>query len=53
MSNPRSIPTADERVLATLNKDGSRRWLRPRLSPGRFLNGRKVVGYALIVLSAA
>ncbi len=53
MSNPRSIPTADERVLATLNKDGSRRWLRPRLSPGRFLNGRKIVGYALIVLFAA
>ena len=52
MSNPHSIPAADEQVLATLNKDGSRRWLRPRLSLGRFLNARRVVGYALIVLFA-
>jgi len=41
---------ANERVLATLNADGSRRWLRPRLSPGRFLTARRVVAYALIAL---
>ncbi len=41
---------ANERVLATLNADGSRRWLRPKLSPGRFLTARRVVAYALIAL---
>ena len=39
-----------ERVLSTLNQDGSRRWLRPRLSPGRFLTLRRVVAYLLIAI---
>jgi cytochrome c oxidase accessory protein FixG len=39
-----------ERVLSTLNADGTRRWLRPRLSLGRFLTARRAVGYFLIVL---
>jgi cytochrome c oxidase accessory protein FixG len=39
-------------VLSTLNQDGSRRWLRPRLSRGRFLNRRRTVGYGLIALFA-
>ena len=43
-----SIPA--ERVLSTLNADGSRRWLRPRLSPGRFLTARRVTAWALIAL---
>jgi len=43
-------PEAVEPVLSTLNKDGSRRWLRPRISPGRFLNARRVVGYALMLI---
>lgn len=38
-----------ERALATLNADGSRRWLRPRLSTGTFWNARRIVAYALIV----
>jgi cytochrome c oxidase accessory protein FixG len=37
-------------VLSTLNADGSRRWLLPRLSKGRFLNARRAVGYALILV---
>ena len=37
-------------VLTTLRDDGSRIWMRPKLSPGRFLNRRRVIGYALIVL---
>lgn len=37
-------------VLSTLNEDGSRRWLTPRLSPGRFLHGRRIVAYLLIAL---
>lgn len=38
------------RVLATLNDDGSRRWLRPRVSKGRYLTGRRLVAYALIAI---
>lgn len=37
-------------VLSTLNEDGSRRWLRPKLSPGGFWRARRVVAYALMVL---
>lgn len=37
------------RVLPTLNADGSRRWLRPRLFRGRFLRARTAVGWLLIV----
>lgn len=40
-------------VLSTLNDDGSRRWLKPRLSPGRFLNARRLVAYFLILLFTA
>lgn len=39
-----------ERVLSTLNVDGTRRWLNPRPSPGRWLNRRRAVGYGLIAL---
>lgn len=41
---------APERVLSTLNRDGTRRWLDPRLSKGRFLTRRRVVAYVLLVL---
>lgn len=40
-------------MLSTLNEDGSRRWLKPRVSPGKFLSGRRVVAYALISLFVA
>lgn len=40
----------DERVLSTLEKDGSRRWLNPRLSGGNFLHKRRIVAYALILI---
>ena len=43
-------PLEAERVLSTLNADGTRHWLRPRLARGRFLRGRRIVGAALIVL---
>ncbi|MEO8450324.1 MAG: cytochrome c oxidase accessory protein CcoG [Gemmatimonadota bacterium] len=39
---------APGRVLSTLNSDGSRRWLRPKLSDGRFWQRRRVVAYALM-----
>ena len=39
-----------EQILSTLRADGSRRWLKPKLSPGRWLNRRKAVGYGLIAI---
>ncbi len=39
-----------ERVLATLNVDGSRRWLRPNLSEGSFWHQRRVVAYGLMLV---
>jgi cytochrome c oxidase accessory protein FixG len=46
-----SVPkTATERVLPTMNLDGSRRLLRPVLTPGRFWQARRVVAYALMVI---
>ncbi len=45
-----STATAQDRVLSTLNADGTRRWLRPKPAPGRFLNARRAVGYALIAI---
>jgi len=41
---------ATGRVLSTLNVDGSRRWLRPKPSPGRFWQRRRVVAYALMLV---
>ncbi|QNN24824.1 cytochrome c oxidase accessory protein CcoG [Planctomycetales bacterium ZRK34] len=51
MSSPLLQP--EQRVLSTLENDGSRRWLKPRVSKGRFLTARRIVAYALIVLFTA
>ncbi|MCA9286597.1 MAG: cytochrome c oxidase accessory protein CcoG [Phycisphaerales bacterium] len=42
-----------ERVLSTLNKDGSRRWLAPRPMRGRFMSARRVVAIVLILVFTA
>ncbi|MBX3375205.1 MAG: cytochrome c oxidase accessory protein CcoG [Phycisphaeraceae bacterium] len=47
---PTPVPEPVERVLPTLNRDGSRRWLFPVLSPGRFLRRRRVVAWFLLIL---
>ncbi len=39
-----------EHVLSTLEADGSRKWLEPKLSKGRMLTARRVVAYLLIAL---
>jgi cytochrome c oxidase accessory protein FixG len=39
-----------ERVLPTLNEDGSRRWIRPKLSRGPWWTRRVIVGWTLIAL---
>ncbi|WLD12713.1 cytochrome c oxidase accessory protein CcoG [Planctellipticum variicoloris] len=40
----------EELVLSTLESDGSRRWLLPRLSKGRYWHARRLVGICLIVV---
>lgn len=44
------LPDEATGVLSTLNDDGSRRWITPRPSPGRFLSARRLVAWALIAL---
>ncbi|HLB37401.1 MAG TPA: 4Fe-4S binding protein, partial [Gemmatimonadales bacterium] len=39
-------------VLPTLNQDGTRRWLRPKLSRGRFFRRRRGLAWVLIALFA-
>ncbi len=41
------------KLLSTLNPDGTRNVLHPRLARGRFLTRRRIVGYALIGLFVA
>ena len=43
-----TAPRAAGRVLPTLNEDGSRHWIRPRVSDGTWWTRRRIVGYALI-----
>ncbi len=43
-----SLLQRQNRFLPTVNADGSRRALRPRLFQGRFLRARRVVGWLLI-----
>ncbi len=45
-----SLLDAPDHVLTTLEKDGSRRWLYPRLSPGRYWHARRILGFMLIAL---
>ena len=53
MSRPFTLPQLDERVLSTLNADGTRRWMRPRRSGGRFWRARLAVAVALIAVFTA
>ena len=48
MTNTSNAPEAQERVLSTLNRDGSRRWIRPKVSKGRYYKRRFVTAWALI-----
>lgn len=50
MSRNETLLAPNEHVLATLEADGSRRWLHPRLAAGRFLTRRRVVAYVLITV---
>ena len=45
-----SILEPEEHVLSTLEKDGSRRWLKPKLSKGKYLTQRRWLAYLLIAI---
>ena len=40
----------EERVLTTLESDGSRHWIYPKLATGRFWWWRRIVAYSLIAI---
>ena len=48
-----TLPQLDERVLSTLNVDGTRRWMEPRDARGRFWRARLAVAMALIAVFTA
>lgn len=48
--SPQNFLQPEGRVLPTLEADGSRRWLTPRLSKGTFWNARRWVAYFLIAI---
>ncbi|GIK20241.1 MAG: cytochrome c oxidase accessory protein CcoG [Leptolyngbya sp. PLA2] len=45
-----AVDRQHERVLSTLNADGSRRWLKPKPSRGRFWRRRRAAAWLLIGL---
>ncbi len=45
-----SILEPEQHVLSTLEKDGSRRWLKPRLSQGKLLRRRRWTAWGLIAI---
>lgn len=44
---------APTHVLSTLEQDGSRRWMQPKLSTGRLWHRRRIVAYVLIAIFVA
>ena len=49
----KTLLQSPERVLATLNADGTRRWLRPRLSRGSLHSRRQAVAWVLMAVFVA
>lgn len=45
-----AVLEAPEDVLSTMARDGTRRWIYPTESPGRFLTGRRITAWTLILL---
>lgn len=53
VSPPSLLPRPKGKVLPTLDDEGHRNWIRPRLSKGRFLDRRRALGYFLMALFLA
>jgi hypothetical protein len=49
-SDGSAILQPEEHVLSTLESDGSRRWLKPKLSKGKLLERRRAFSYILIAI---
>ncbi len=45
-----ALLSPEEHVLSTLERDGSRRWLRPKLAMGQWWKKRRVVAYILMIV---
>ncbi len=45
-----AILESEAHVLSTLEADGSRRWLKPKLSKGKLLQRRRILSYILIAI---
>lgn len=52
-ASPARLPAPADRVLSTLNVDGSRRWIRPRPSPGPWWRRRRAVAWVLMIVFLA
>ena len=50
MSRSFTLPQIEERVLSTLNADGSRRWMDPREVNGTWHRRRMLVAWSLIAV---
>ena len=50
MSDDSPLLAPEDQVLSTLNPDGSRRWVRPRIVHGKWWKRRAVVAWGLILL---
>ena len=46
-------PRPKGRVLPTMNEDGTRRWVRPKPSTGKWATRRRIVAYALMLIYLA
>ena len=44
-----NAPEAQERVLSTLNRDGTRRWIRPKVPHGLYYRRRLITAWSLII----
>ncbi len=52
-ASPRDDESDEARsILPTLNDDGSRRWLKPKPMPGRYMARRRIVAFGLIAIFA-
>lgn len=52
-SSSEALLEPEVHVLSTLEKDGTRRWLRPKLSKGNLWKQRRVLAYVLMVVFVA
>lgn len=50
---PSALLPAPTHVLATLEKDGRRRWLQPKLARGKWWKRRRLLAYVLMVVFVA